>query len=46
MKIQTLKIHNFRSIKDVTINLDDYSLLIGENNVGKNEYNNSIKTVL
>jgi putative ATP-dependent endonuclease of the OLD family len=35
MKIQTLKIHNFRSIKDVTINLDDYSLLIGENNVGK-----------
>lgn len=35
MKIQKIKIHNFRSIEDAEFNLDDYSLLIGENNSGK-----------
>lgn len=35
MKIQTVKIHNFRSIEEAEFNLDDYTLLIGENNAGK-----------
>ncbi len=35
MKIKRIHIHNFRSIKDISIELDDYSLLVGENNVGK-----------
>jgi len=35
MKIKTVAIHNFRSIKEQTFNLNDYSLLIGANNSGK-----------
>ena len=35
MKILQIHIHNYRSIKDSVINMHDYSLLVGENNVGK-----------
>lgn len=35
MKIKSVKVHNFRSIKDNIFNMYDYSLLIGENNSGK-----------
>ena len=35
MKIREITIHNFRSLKDVTLTLDDYSLLVGRNNAGK-----------
>lgn len=28
-------IHNFRSLADVTLDLYDYALLVGENNTGK-----------
>ncbi len=35
MKINNIKIHNFRSIKDSVFSIYDYSLLIGENNSGK-----------
>jgi predicted ATP-dependent endonuclease of OLD family len=35
MKIKEITIHNFRSIKQQTFNLNDYSLLIGANNSGK-----------
>jgi len=35
MKIKSITIHNFRSIKDIKFNLNDYSLLIGANNSGK-----------
>ncbi|WP_203636752.1 ATP-dependent nuclease, partial [Thermobrachium celere] len=35
MKIKTVKIHNFRSIKDAEFDMEDYSLLIGKNNSGK-----------
>ncbi|MDD5689752.1 MAG: AAA family ATPase [Caldisericia bacterium] len=35
MKIRSITIHNFRSIKDFSFNLNDYSLLIGANNSGK-----------
>jgi predicted ATP-dependent endonuclease of OLD family len=35
MKIRKLTIHNFRSIKEQSFDLHDYSLLIGANNSGK-----------
>lgn len=35
MKIKSVRVHNFRSIKDNIFNMYDYSLLIGENNSGK-----------
>jgi putative ATP-dependent endonuclease of the OLD family len=35
MKIREVKIHNFRSIDDQTIDLGEYALLIGANNSGK-----------
>jgi len=35
MKIKTITIHNFRSLKHQTFNLLDYSLLVGANNAGK-----------
>jgi len=35
MKVKTLQIHNFRSIADIEIELQPYSLLIGPNNAGK-----------
>ncbi|MBI4721632.1 MAG: AAA family ATPase [Candidatus Stahlbacteria bacterium] len=35
MKISRIVLHNFRSIKEQTFNLKDYSLLIGANNSGK-----------
>lgn len=35
MKINEIKIHNIRSIKDTSISLNDFSLLVGENNAGK-----------
>jgi len=35
MKIKSLTIHNFRSIKEVKFNLEDYVILVGANNAGK-----------
>ena len=35
MKLNSVNIHNFRSIKDASLNLYDYSLLVGANNAGK-----------
>ena len=35
MQINSLKIHNFRSIKDTFFDLYDYSILVGANNAGK-----------
>ncbi len=35
MKIKNITIHNFRSIKEESFSLENFSLLIGENNVGK-----------
>ena len=35
MKIQKLTLHNFRSIKHQEILLENYSVLLGENNAGK-----------
>lgn len=35
MKIKTITLHDFRSVKEQIFNLKDYSLLIGANNSGK-----------
>ncbi len=35
MKIKSIKIHNFRSIKDAKFELNDYNVLVGANNSGK-----------
>ena len=35
MKIHTVFLHNFRSVKETKIELENYSLLVGENNAGK-----------
>lgn len=44
MKIEHIKIHNFRSIKDVDFELNNYNLLIGENNSGKSTVLTAIRT--
>ncbi|MEM4725045.1 MAG: AAA family ATPase [Candidatus Hadarchaeum sp.] len=44
MKIRQLQIHNYRSIADQTINLGDYSLLIGPNNSGKSNVLDALRT--
>jgi len=35
MKIKSIKIHNFRSIKDTEFMLNDYNVLVGANNSSK-----------
>jgi|UPI0003260F86 predicted ATP-dependent endonuclease of OLD family len=35
MKIKSITIHNFRSLKDAMFDLYDYNVLVGANNVGK-----------
>jgi len=35
MKIKSLTIHNFRSIKEAKFSLEDYVILVGANNAGK-----------
>jgi putative ATP-dependent endonuclease of OLD family len=44
MKIENIKIHNFRSIKDANFDLNSYNLLIGENNSGKSTVLTAIRT--
>jgi len=43
MNINELTIHNFRSIKDQSFSLRDYSLLIGANNSGKTNIIDAIR---
>lgn len=43
MKINTVHIHNFRSIPDAVISFQDYSILVGENNVGKSNIIDAIR---
>jgi putative ATP-dependent endonuclease of the OLD family len=35
MKISSVRIRNYRSIKELTVNLSDHSVLLGPNNAGK-----------
>ena len=43
MKIDTIHIHNYRSIRDSIIKIQDYSLLVGSNNVGKSNIIDAIR---
>jgi predicted ATP-dependent endonuclease of OLD family len=44
MKIQSIRLHNFRSVKNLTAKLSDYSLLVGENNCGKTTLLTALRT--
>lgn len=44
MKIKNITIHNFRSVLDGQFNLDNYTLLVGENNAGKTTIITAIRT--
>lgn len=43
MKIRRVQIHNFRSITDATVDICDYTLLVGANNAGKSNLLNAIR---
>lgn len=43
MKLKKAQIHGFRSIADETIELSDYTLLVGANNAGKSNFLNALR---
>ena len=45
MKLRELKIHNFRSIRDATLNIVGYTLVVGANNCGKSTVIDCIRAV-
>ncbi|WP_435349865.1 AAA family ATPase, partial [Klebsiella quasipneumoniae] len=42
MKINTVRIENFRSFNDETITLDDYTCFVGCNGAGKSTLQNAL----
>ena len=46
MFLKSVNIKNFRSLKNVNIDLDDCTILIGENNAGKTSFMEAIRTAL
>ena len=46
MKVRSIQLHNFRSIKDLSVALDDYCLLVGENNTGKTALLSAVRDIL
>lgn len=44
MKLRELKIHNYRSVIDLDIEVHDYTLLVGANNAGKSTVLNALRT--
>lgn len=46
MKLREVKIRNFRCLVDVTIQLDDTTVLVGENNTGKTAFLEALKIML
>lgn len=45
MKLRQVKIYNYRSLEEQTINFGDYSLLIGPNNSGKSNVLDALRLV-
>lgn len=43
MQLQEIEIHNFRGITELNVVLDDYTLLVGPNNVGKSSVIDAIR---
>ena len=46
MRLTTVKIRNFRCLRDVTVDLDETTVLIGENNSGKTAFLEAIRICL
>lgn len=46
MRICEINIKNYKNFKDFKINLDNFNIIIGENNVGKTNLVNAIKGIL
>ena len=46
MKLREIKIKNFRCFEDVTIPIDDTTVLVGENNSGKTAILDALKIML
>ena len=46
MRLTTVRIRNFRCIEDLTVDLDQTTILIGENNSGKTAFLEAIRTCL
>jgi putative ATP-dependent endonuclease of OLD family len=44
MKVRSIQLHNFRAVKDLSCALDDYCLLVGENNTGKTALLTAVRT--
>lgn len=45
MKLRSLTIHNFRSIRSATLSIEDYALLVGANNAGKSTVVDCIRAI-
>lgn len=45
MKLRSLTIHNFRSIRSATLSVEDYALLVGANNAGKSTVVDCIRAI-
>ncbi len=43
MKIEKVTIHNLRNIEEISFNLEDFSMLVGENNSGKSTVFNALR---
>ena len=43
MKIERVHVHNYRSIIEAEVQVDDYLLLVGANNAGKTTFLNAIR---
>ena len=43
MKIERVRVHNYRSIIDAEVRVDDYLLLVGANNAGKSTFLNALR---
>ena len=46
MRLTTVEIHNFRCIKNLTVDLDQTTVLIGENNSGKTAFLEAVRICL
>lgn len=46
MRLRSVTIKNFRALADVTVDLDDTTVLIGENNTGKTSFLEALKLCL
>ncbi|MEC9282413.1 MAG: AAA family ATPase [Bdellovibrionota bacterium] len=43
MKIKNVEVHNYRAIKRLKVNFNDYGLIVGANNAGKSTLINSLR---